>query len=507
MDGPGTEEPLPPEDPPEGIDALLDQLERMRPVWRRIRRNWTWGLLGVLAATLVVGAYAFFVFRPPYKSEAVIFYQPDINPESLGQQTAGRVDPNFLRELVFRRGRLESLVHEMGLHEDTVEDYGIGVAVQELERDISFKPVGKSTFRLSYIGDSPEGARDVTAWLANHLVEEESDRRRQQAVQSKEFLDEELARTSDELAKHEAKLGEFIARHPRFATANNEAAREAKLSGGQRTASTPSSPSSKKRYVVRHVPAGDGQSSPAPFVDVEPDPTLVKQRQAALDELTNATRGLADVRRSYTDAHPDVVSAIARVATAEQQVKAATEAVNASTATQLYAQAAPPEPTPTEPRRVAVRVPVPASEPEKTAKSATDATSGKPTTLEELEAMDPSELGAVETEWMRLKRAVDEAQNRQTRLAAESFRAEVQSRSQSSGHGARAVILDAAYVPDEPMRSRLFFGKIWAPLAALLAALIVLGRAIVDDRVCCADDLDELDAVPMLAAIPPHANV
>jgi capsular polysaccharide biosynthesis protein len=473
---------------------------------RRMRRHMWWGLIGVAIASALVWGYAFLVFQPPYESETVVFYQPDINPESLGQQQ-GRVDPTFMRELLLRRGRLEQLLDELDLHQSTIRKYGIGVAIQELQRMISFKPVGKSTFRISYIGDSPEQAQEVTAWLADQLVEEELDRRRQQALQSKAFLDKELERTTKELAEHEEKLGDFIARYPRFATTNNEAAREA-----ARKAPAPDpAPRRRRRVVVRRRP-GKAPPAPAPAPrpppkPVEPDPALLAERDAAISELTRASRRLAELQSQYTDAHPEVGPAKARVAAAEDRVKKANDAIAAATAPadDIYDEAPAediyespgkpaPAPVPTTERRVVVETtpdPAPKAEPEPDG--------------EDLEDLPPEKLGEVETEWMRLKRAVEAARDRQSRLAAESFRAEVQSRSQSAGHSARVVILDKAYLPSQPLRSRLFFGKIWAPLVVLFSVVIVLGRALFDDTIYDTDDLVNVGMKPLLSVIPPHA--
>jgi hypothetical protein len=229
-----------------------------------------------------------------------------------------------------------------------------------------------------------------------------------------------------------------------------------------------------------------------------PDPKLVAERDAAIQELTRASRALAELQSQYTDAHPDVGPAKARVAAAEQKVEAATQAIQSSTADDLYAIAEKPPPAPAgsaepaprpRPRPRARPVPKPDPEPDP----------------DELADVPPEQLGDVETEWMRLKRAVDEAQQQQSRLAAESFRAEVQSRSQSSGHSARVVVLDEAYLPTKPLRSRLFFGKIWAPFALLLGFGLVLARALFDDHIYDTDDLSNLGMKPLLSVIPPHS--
>ena len=486
-----TAQPVPAAVPePEGIEAMHAQIDRLRPILRRMRRHWLWGLLGFAIATLLVGGYAFFVFSPPYESETVVFYQPDISPQSLGQDT-GRVDPTFMRELLLRRGRLEELIRELGLHQSTVEKYGIGVAVEEMQRLVSFKPVGKSTFRISYVGDSPEEARDVTAWLADQLVEEELDRRRKQALESKVFLDKELERVTGELAKLEKELGDFIARHPRFATTNNDAARE----------NRPAPAAAPRPRGLGRRPAAPKPAAPAaaPQKPPEPDPKLVAERDAAIQELARASRALQELQSQYTDAHPDVGPAKARVAAAEQRVEAATKAIQASMADDLYAIADKPAPAPATSADVEPPPPRPRARP----RPRTEAE--PPSDPDELAELPPEELGEVETEWMRLKRAVDEAQQQQSRLAAESFRAEVQSRSRSAGHSARVVILDEAYLPAKPLRSRLFFGKIWAPFAMILAVGLVLGRAVLDDRIYDIDDLANLGMQPLLSVIPSHA--
>ncbi|MCA9618076.1 MAG: hypothetical protein KC731_03585, partial [Myxococcales bacterium] len=364
----------------------------------------------------------------------------------------------------------------------------------EVQRTVKFEAVGKSTFRIAYFGESPEEARDVTKWLAEALVEEELGRRREQAVQAMQFLQEEQKRVSEELAQKEERLGEFIAEHPQFATGVQADGRPASA----KTQLPAPSPRVPRPRVVRSAPPS---STPAPRATPKapaPDPKLMAERDAAIAELAQASRKLAELQSKYTDNYPGMDAAKAAVAQAEARVKAANAALEKQARDDIYATIDEPPP-PTTSATAAPKTPAPRARPQPVA------VAPKPTPEPEPSGEDTptGELGAIETEWMQLKRSVDEAREQQGRLAVELFRAEVSSRSQTAGHEARVVILDEAYLPANPQRSRLFFVKIGAPLALILALALVLGRALLDDKIYDGDDLQSLGLDPLLSVIPP----
>lgn len=210
-----------------------------------------------------------------------------------------------------------------------------------------------------------------------------------------------------------------------------------------------------------------------------PDPGLVAEREQAVQRLTEASRELAKLQAQYTDKHPAVSAAESRVHAAESRVSAANDALTRAT------PPPPPAPPPAAPQPQPIQY-----NPKAAAKSIPSPAPPGPG------------LGAVEAEYMRLKRAVDDARSRAERLATESFLAEVASRSQDEGYDARVIVLDPAHLPATPLRSRLIFLVVGFPLALIFAALLMMACLIFDDRIYEAGDFERRGVDLLVTPIP-----
>ena len=452
----------------EGVDAVRDQLDRLIPVLRRMRKHWVVGLLGFAVFSLVV---AFFAnsYVEQYVSSTVVFHQPAAQTESVTGGREVRADPTLLRELLLRHSRLESLINEVGVHRGIVEQAGINVAVEEVRLRVRFDAVGQSTFRITYRGNSAEMAQKVTKWLAESLVEGDLERRKLAAANTKKFVDEELDRVAQELLAAEEELEVFVTKHPEFSKAAKE--REQ-----QRARTRPVA-----RAPRRVVPKPGGGVMPK---GADPDPRLIEARSTAIQELSNSTRELTALRAAYTEKHPDVRAAEARVAAAETKVKQTTAAIENQARDEAYDQveSAPPPTTSAKPRpRRRRAAPAPKKAP-------------KP--------RPSSNLAALEVDFTRLQHAVENARDRQARLADEAHRADAATRSSIAGHDARVVILDEAFLPPMPIRTKKVFYQLGIPVAFLAGLALLLLRAILDDRVYDADDLVQMGYQPLLAVVP-----
>src|SRR5262245_43984741 len=122
-----------------------------------MRRHWKVAIVGFSFASLLVVWYAS-RYVEQYLSSTVVFHQPSLNPESVTGERDMNADPMLLRELLMRHTRIQKLIKEHGVHASIVEAEGMNAAVDEVRRRATFEPVGKSTFRISYRGDSAENA-------------------------------------------------------------------------------------------------------------------------------------------------------------------------------------------------------------------------------------------------------------------------------------------------------------------------------------------------------------
>src|SRR5690606_29895472 len=200
--------------------------------------------------------------------------------------------------------------------------------------------------------------------------------------------------------------------------------------------------------------------------------------QRAEAALTAARQNLIDKQARYTANHPDVRSAKANVARVEGQLKSIEDAVAASL---QAAQSASPDPVPQQ--RVVVRRRAPAPEPKTKAERAEQ---------QQIE----KDLVALETEWSRLMRGVQESRTRHDQLEASFFKADIDASAEIGGSGIQMQIIDPAFWPVKPLPP----GPLTILVAALLVSLmlgtaITAGRTVVDDRLYDARDAAVFAAV------------
>ena len=195
------------------VRTTRDQLMRLMDIMRRSLRYW-W----LVGAVVVVGASLSVVYalRQPqlFESETVLLYQEKMSRSVLqgrevldsNRKLAGRY-----REMVMSRTNLAAIVDEFKLFQEVVEDEerGTVAAAEILRTRIKFRDRGAGTFRISYLGDTAAEAQAVAGRLAERLREEDRKIRREQAEQTKTFLEEEKERADGELKTYEIELTQF----------------------------------------------------------------------------------------------------------------------------------------------------------------------------------------------------------------------------------------------------------------------------------------------------------
>jgi hypothetical protein len=268
-----------------------------------------------------------------------------------------------------------------------------------------------------------------------------------------------------------------MAEHPRFALDTTPLATGAAIRATTTPATTaePATPGRMTVFVPsRNAPAG---TAPRPMVPVTVDADSEFARANAA--LAAARANLAQQLERYTPAHPDVRSATSAVERAESRLEA-------------LAGAAPPRQTPapaasgdTAPKPQLVRRMVSAPAPAKPATSATP----------------PSELVALETEWLKLTRAATQARQRQDQVVAALFKADIAANSESGGRGLQMTVIDPAYRPTRPEPpGRTLIAALFVAASLVIGVIVALIRAVVDDRIF--EGRDARGPAELLAEIP-----
>jgi uncharacterized protein involved in exopolysaccharide biosynthesis len=445
---------------------------------------------------------------PAFKSETVIFYR-----EGIGKSVTGATDDKDairalgtkLKETLLAQTTLRRVIDEFHLYADTVAVAGYADAVEQMRKKTDFKSRSQDTFAISFEGTNKDEAQKVCARMAEILVNENAKRMNEDQRSTMEFLEVEHKRASEELDRMEREISEFLTAHPEFVGAKEGlgtevgaqqkkvAAEEAKR---KRATSKGGGGGGRRNAAAAGAPPGPASGPAAAAVD----PVLLTARTAAMTELLAAKRDLSDKSSRYTEAHPDVRSAQARVSVAEESLKRAEDAV----------AAAQPKDDAPPPRKVAsvedpygggedAGAPRPPSDPAAAAAAAASAEARRPIATEPRD-----KVVNLEMEWTRLNRTLTIVRVRASDMEQKLYRAEMVASTTESGYGTTIAVLDPAYKPSAPSnapnRTVVMIG-----LAASVVVGLVLSAAwglFLDDRVFSPLEIEGIVMVPVLGAVP-----
>ncbi|MEJ7732061.1 MAG: protein kinase [Polyangiaceae bacterium] len=486
------------------------ELARVLGILKRTLYQWRVASVIVLLG-IGLGVLFLFVRKPSYQSETVILYREGIRASYLGAD-AGESLRNLgvkLREMLFARPRLEHIIDEFGLYPDTKQKRGYVAAVDEFRQDIVFRPRSNDIFAIAYKGRTPDEAQVVAARLAEALVEENTRVRIEQAKIQTEFLSAEKTRREDELKTKERDLAKFLAAHPEFALdlqagAGGQQGASVRATAARAAAGDPALQALERQAARSRAIINTPASQPLPLNPggPPPDPTLLAAKNQADQALGSARSTLADRQQRYTEQHPDVLAAKARVKEAEDAVRRADDALLASQSGGGGRSSGGGDDTPYEPGAERGRVQGQLSKIEteialRRKKASTD---------------DPAEASetvnrvvALETEWARISRDAGEARERMAELEAKYFRAQIEASSELGGYAGQMLIIDPAYKPTQPLppgKTAVLLGAVGAALALALA--ICLLRALLDDHLYEPSDMPR--SVDLLAVVPRDAQ-
>ena len=477
--------------------------------------------LPVALVVLVLGVSITMVIsrtrKPVFTSETVIYYRFGIDRVYVGVEGGGddiKALPARLKETLLSRAYLEKIIKEFNLYPQIVLAEGYNAAVDRFRTKIIFKPRSAETFLISFEGATAEEAQEVTARLADVLIEDMAERKKAQAKTTTDYLEAEKKRADDELAKRDTDLARFIALHPEFAAENN-----AELAGsGVRAEKVKTAQDPEIGAIERQqqrlkaavaakagggaAPAGGGAGPAGPA----PDAAAQNQKAAADQELAAAQRDLAEKSEKLTDNHPDVKAAKTRVATAQAKVRDATAALMA------VAAAAAPPPAAAKPAGKAPGDDLYDSntagddlkrleaELQKNERDLQLRRRGvRPDTKENDLA---NRIIDIETEWKTLNREREKARSRQGDVDVRLFKARQNEASELGGYNSQVQVLDPAFLPNQsstmPKKKFITLGVVISVVVGLLLAAV--WGMLLDDRVFVADDLSAF--APVLVAVP-----
>lgn len=474
-----------------GMDAHpnppLIASEELQPIFRLARRilpRWRLAAL-TSSAVLVLALVAFVAWPKEYRSEAVVYYQEGMQ-WTASEGGGGRRVGQRLKDVLLARGQLTKIVEELKLYPDLVKAGRIAEAVEEMRLAAGFRVSEGDIFVISFNGASPAEAQRVTSRLTEVLVGENQRLRTEQAEVARSFLDGERKRTETQLVEREGSQLRFLAAHPEFAhdeAARTGAARSQVWRPLDAEVRVPELEDPGLAALAREEERIRRQlASPTPLPRAPQDPALVAARSEAETNLRMAQREMAERKANFTEHHPDVLVAEAKVKAAMEAHKRAGAAVDAAEPTVMRERLAEVQREIASYRRTQVRgrgyVAGPTSQ-------------------------TAQRVVALEAEWARLSRELAESRERYRELETRQFLATMTANLAAAGQAAQIVVIDPAYLPAAPVgptRSRLLM------LALLIASVAGAGAALVaalfDDRILDRADVERLDLGPVLVGIP-----
>jgi hypothetical protein len=343
----------------------------------------------------------------------------------------------------------------------------------------------------------------VTQRLADELLAENSKTHAEQAEVTKEFLDREKKRTETELKDKENALAQFLGKHPEFAKETSQGAGgnqagtafRAQAAKGTQKPSDPMLASLEReaQRLQERLGLPTAKKKPA---EITGDPLLVQAKNEADSELRAAQKDLAEKTSQYTDEHPDVRAARARLRLAQDKQKRAAEALATNISSLQQKSSAKEEDEGTidrgalenELRRINEEIAVYKAKKQK--------------------EQAPAQTGnnwvvALETEWTRLNREVVDARERFQSLQDREFKAAMVENAATSGRTAQMDIIDPAFLPfhaAKPGRSTI--AAVGLLISIILSLILAIVLALVDDRLYDRVDIERMELLPLIGIVP-----
>lgn len=482
--------------------TFREQVDQLRGLVARSRRRLV--VTAIVFGVGVIGAFTFALVRPRrYMSETQILYREGIRSadiaggESFGDPT--RKLAMRLQEMVLSRNRLSKIIDEFKLYPELVASRGYVDAVDEMRKQIRFRVKDGDNFYLSFQDSDPDRVQRVTMRLAQALIAENTRSKTQQAELTRDFLDSEMRRVEDEVRSREADLARFLQKHPEFARDTQGGAGAAMRVGAR--APAPSKTTDPTLLALereaQRLQERLGVATPKRANDG--DPKLVAARADAESELNAAQKELTDRMSKYTEQHPDVVAAKARVKAAEARVKRTLDALVAGEKASKEKDKEDDavgviDRATLESQLAKINEEIRSYKARRAARGGDEAQPA---------ANAASAVVAIETDWARLNRELAESRERLDKLQEKQFRAAMLDTVAQSGRAAQMEIVDEAYRPTHPAPpGRSLLALVGLIVAGLLAGGVTLLLAMLDDRLYYPNELERLGVGDVLGAVP-----
>jgi len=287
-------------------------------VWYRRKRLFFWVLTAVLVAAVIVASSLPDLYRARAK---VIVDRQEVSEAFVEPSVSADLETRIQTIDQRLRGRdsLAKVIFAKNLYPELRKVAPIEAVVDRMRKDYTLQLEGVGdqngrnatiAFTVTYGGRDPVLVADVANTLAGLYVEENSRSRKRQAMVTAEFLEKEVERARGALDSTDRRATEFTRNNadvlPQQVEANIAALD--RLSTDLRQ---------NGEYQLRAIERRERLEKELADSALTGTATSEEAISARLEKLKG---DLADLRRNYSEKHPDVIRMTAEIATLEQRV-------------------------------------------------------------------------------------------------------------------------------------------------------------------------------------------
>lgn len=472
-------------------DQQLSPETILRILWRR-----KWRIL--LPALVIASSAAWWIHRLPdrYRSDAVLLVIPQRVPETFVRSTVTTRTSDRLQSVtqqILSRTQLEQIIRDFNLYNDQRTTESMQDIVETMRtRDIDIRPIKGDAFRLGFVADRPEVAKQVAERLVSLFIVQTSADRASLAQGTDEFLDEQLEDARRRLVENELKLSEYRRLHNGALPAQLEAnVRGLHNTEVQLQLATDSLNRDRERQLLleRSLQDANLEALTTRAVAAPADPS----QRSATEQLELAETVLRNMQSTLTDQHPDIVAQKQAIADLRRRSEAEgasrLEADNAGAADKIRSS-----------RLETLRLELSALE-EQIAQKTADRERLRAALLDYQKRIEAAP--AREAELAPLTRDYETLQQTYRGLLAKKQESRIAANLEREQSGAHFKVLDPARLPEQPFTpNRTLLYAIGVFVAFVVGLTFAIASEWFERGLRTQDEVRAALGLPVLAAIP-----
>ncbi|EYF05324.1 polysaccharide biosynthesis tyrosine autokinase [Chondromyces apiculatus] len=496
--------------PRERLSRLISLLRRVRMYWRST------AVIAIVGIAISLGVAL--TTKRIWRSETTLLYRDTIQTGQQPNATrAARLGPK-LKDMIYARPKLSSVIEEYKLYPEKTERSMVE-AVAEMQNHLGFRGRDSDSYVVSFSHHDPLVAQQVTARLADLIIEDYQRENMTSAKMTLDFRKRELEEASKQVEEASRSLSSFLAEHPQFqwGLGDSPYAPTPQVQAAPTHAARPQTPTASRSSdpelsaLERRLAQVGARLSPGTGSVEVAAPATSADVQRARQAVAAAEAALADKLRVVTPLHPDAATAQARVDAARQEL------ARAEGAPQVRAVPAPAAGAPTlgaeeqaalERERTSLLQQIAArraklqAERQGSAQAAAPSAADAATAAAAAAASAMSDVVGLETEWHKRRLNLDRARDYLKTAQSNERAANMVSEAVQSKGETEMAILDPAYLPSRPDKGR---GKVFmvGVVVSLMFAFGIAGaRVLLNDTIYDEADVGAIGSLPVLAAMP-----